>query len=47
LGIPFFADHIKALTERFDSSYLMRGTPYFGKLEDICADQGLTEVIHG
>jgi hypothetical protein len=27
LGIPFFADHIRTLTESFDSTSLMRETP--------------------
>jgi hypothetical protein len=27
LGIPFFADHIRALTESFDSKLTERGTP--------------------
>jgi hypothetical protein len=47
LGIPFFADHIKELTESFDSKLADEWNPEFGNLEGACADQGLTEVIHG
>jgi hypothetical protein len=39
LGIPFFADHIRALTESFDSKL----TDYDNS-EVTCADRGLTEV---
>jgi hypothetical protein len=44
LRIPLFADRIRALTESFDPNYLIRGAPWFGKLEGTCADGGLTEV---
>jgi hypothetical protein len=44
LGIPFFADEIRALTESFDSKLADAENPYFGNLEGACADQGLTEV---
>ena len=33
LGIPIFADHIRTLTKSFDSCWLVRGGPYFGKAE--------------
>jgi hypothetical protein len=46
LGIPFFAVHIRALAESFDSKLADAGNPYFGNLEGTCADQGLTEVTY-
>jgi hypothetical protein len=46
LEIPFFADHIRVVTESFDSKLANAGTPYFGNLEGTCAGQGLTEVTH-
>lgn len=42
-GISFFADHIRDLTESFDSK-LVWGTPYFDTVVDIYADRGLTQV---
>jgi hypothetical protein len=30
LGIPFFANHIRALTESFESKLADAGTPYYG-----------------
>jgi hypothetical protein len=44
--IPFFSDHIKALTESFKSKLADTGYPFFGNLEDTSADRGLTEVPH-
>jgi len=38
LGVPIFADHIRALTKSFDSSWLVRVGPYFGKSERPSAD---------
>jgi hypothetical protein len=46
LRIPFFTDHFKALRAS-TRSWLMRGTPWFGNFESICAYEGLSEVIHG
>jgi hypothetical protein len=47
LGIPFFADHIRALTEGFNTTLTDAGNPFFGNFECTCADQGLTEVTYG
>jgi hypothetical protein len=46
MGIPFFADHIRTLTESFDTKLAVVGNPYFGNLEGTCDDQGLTKVTH-
>jgi hypothetical protein len=45
LGVPFFADHIRALSEIFDSELADAGTPWFGNSADICAHRGLTWPI--
>ena len=34
LGVPLFADHIRALTEIFDSKLADVGTPYYGNSAD-------------
>jgi hypothetical protein len=47
LGIPFFADQIRAPTESFESKLADAGTPYFGNLEGTCTDQGLTKSSTG
>jgi hypothetical protein len=44
LGIPFFADHIRALTKSFDSKLSDAGNPYYGNSEGTCAGRGLTYV---
>jgi hypothetical protein len=44
LGIQFFADHIRALTESFDKILGDVGTSYFGKFEGTFSFQGLSEV---
>ena len=33
-GVPLFADHIRALTEIFDSKLADVGTPYYGNSAD-------------
>jgi hypothetical protein len=43
LGIPFFANHIRVLTESLDSMLANAGNPYFSTLEGTCASLGLTE----
>jgi hypothetical protein len=45
LGIPFFTDHIRAMTESFDSKLADVGK--FGNLEGTYANQGQTEVTRG
>ena len=44
MGIPFFADHIGALTGSFDSKLADMGTPSFDSSADTYADRGLTPV---
>jgi hypothetical protein len=44
LGIPFYADHIRALTDNFDSKLADAWNPLVGNSEGTCADRGLTEV---
>jgi len=43
MGIPFFANHIRALTESFHSKLTDAGNP----LEDTYFYQGLCDVPHG
>jgi hypothetical protein len=47
LRVLFFADHIRALTESFDSNLDYAGNPYFGNLKSSWADQGLINVPDG
>jgi hypothetical protein len=47
LCIPFFADHIRPLTESFNSKLIDVENPLVRRLEGTRADQGLTEVTHG
>jgi hypothetical protein len=47
LEIPLFSDHIRALTESFDSKLLHAGNPFVRQLERHLCDQGLTEVTYG
>jgi hypothetical protein len=47
LGFQFFADHIRALTEIFNSMLADAGTPKYGNSEGTCADRELTEVTWG
>ena len=42
LGVPLFADYIRALTESFDSKSAYVGNPYYGNSADTYADQWLT-----
>jgi hypothetical protein len=47
LGIPFFADNLRVLTESFDPKIADAENPFFGNFEITCADEGLIEVTHG
>jgi len=42
LGVPLFADHIRALTESLDSKLADVGNPLNGNSADTYADRGLT-----
>jgi len=42
LGVPIFADHIRALNERFDSKLADVGNPLVRHSADTYADRGLT-----
>jgi hypothetical protein len=46
MGIPFFSDHIRAVTGSFGSKLADAGIPYFGNLGSAFANQGQTEVTH-
>jgi hypothetical protein len=46
LRIPLLADHIRTHTESLNSKLADTGNPYFGNLEDTCANQGLTGITH-
>jgi hypothetical protein len=46
-GIPFFADHIRALTESFDSKLADAGNPLVRQLGRTFANQGRAEVTYG
>jgi hypothetical protein len=43
LGLPFFADHMRALTESFDSNL----TDMNPRILVSCANHGLSDVTHG
>jgi len=47
LGIPFFADHIRALTKTFGLNLSDAGAPYFGNFEGTYLYYGLSEVPYG
>jgi hypothetical protein len=42
-GVLFFAEHIRTLTEIYDSDLAGAGNPYFGNSADTYADRGLTQ----
>lgn len=44
LGVPFYADHMRSLTEIFDSKYRACGTSWFGSSAYHCADRVLTRI---
>jgi hypothetical protein len=46
MGIPFFANHIRELTESFDSKLTEAGIPKFCNLGDTYIYQVLSEVPH-
>jgi len=43
LGVPFFDDHIRALTTSFASKLADVRNPYYGNSADTNADRGLTQ----
>ena len=45
LGVPLFANHIRALTESIDSKLADVGNPQYGNSADIYADRGLTPSL--
>jgi hypothetical protein len=44
LGVPFIADHIRSLTERFDTKFVGVVNPLFRQLGRHNAERGLNQV---
>jgi hypothetical protein len=45
-GIPFYADHIRALSESFHRTFSDAGRPFVLQFWRHCADRGLPDVYH-